>query len=111
MLILRKLGLQPGFQPGGSSPEGGSELAFFVYLLYSESLDRYYIGQTSDLTRRVIAHNAGYVKSTKSGCPWTVVGYETYKSRSEARWREQQLKLHSDRKFAFIKQLRAAKCL
>ena len=84
-------------------------MPFFVYLLYSESLDRYYIGQTSDLTKRLAAHNAGYVRSTKSGRPWMLVGYERYESRSEARWRERQLKLHSDRKLSFIKQLQATK--
>lgn len=91
-----------------SSPEEGLNLPFFVYLLYSENLDRYYIGQTSNLMKRLAAHNAGYVRSTKSGRPWTLVGHETYESRSEARWRERQLKHHSGQKLSFIEKLRAA---
>lgn len=97
--MLPRHGLRPG----------GPNLPFFVYLLYSASLDHYYIGQTSDLTKRLTAHNAGYVRSTKNGRPWTLVGYETYEGRSEARWRERQLKLHSDRKLSFIQKLLAPK--
>lgn len=71
-------------------------MPLFVYLLYSKSLDCCYIGQTSNLTKRLVAHSAGRVRSTSRGRPWALLGYETYESRSEARWRERQLKLHSD---------------
>ena len=80
-------------------------MRFFVYLLYSDGLRCHYIGQTSNVARRLVAHNAGLVRSTRRGCPWDLLGYETYESRSDARWRERQLKLHSDKKALFIKKL------
>ena len=43
---------------------------FFVYILYSESADRYYIGQTNNLVDRLKRHNMGQVLSTKSYVPW-----------------------------------------
>ena len=43
---------------------------FFVYILYSESADRYYIGQTNNLADRVKRHNLEQVVSTKSYVPW-----------------------------------------
>ncbi len=79
----------------------------FVYLLHSQSLGCYYIGQTSDLARRLKAHNAGLARTTKRGRPWSLLGYEIYANRSDARWQERQLKLHSDRKASFIKRLQA----
>ncbi|HDP66927.1 MAG TPA: GIY-YIG nuclease family protein, partial [Candidatus Marinimicrobia bacterium] len=30
-----------------------------VYILYSPSKDRYYVGQTNDLNRRLVEHNSG----------------------------------------------------
>ncbi|WP_373398424.1 GIY-YIG nuclease family protein [Algoriphagus halophilus] len=36
---------------------------FFVYILYSDSKDRYYIGQTENLEERLFQHNSGYFKN------------------------------------------------
>ncbi|MFW6249215.1 MAG: GIY-YIG nuclease family protein [Bacteroidota bacterium] len=33
-------------------------MAFIVYILYSKSKDKYYIGQTNDLERRFHEHNS-----------------------------------------------------
>jgi putative endonuclease len=35
-------------------------LTFFCYILYSKSLNRYYVGYTSDIDERIKLHNAGY---------------------------------------------------
>ena len=86
-------------------------MPFFVYLLYSDGLKRHYIGQTSDVAKRLATHNCGLVRSTRRGRPWYLLGYETYESRSDARWRERQLKLHSDKKVSFITRLRQKACL
>ena len=43
---------------------------FFVYILYSESADRLYIGQTNNLVDRLRRHNLGKVVSTKPYVPW-----------------------------------------
>ena len=45
----------------------------FVYILYSEKRSRYYVGQTTDIEKRLKRHNLGVVPSTKSGTPWKLV--------------------------------------
>lgn len=64
----------------------------FIYILYSESRDRYYIGSCADVEQRLIRHNAGATLSTKSGRPWKVVYTETYQTKTEALKREINLK-------------------
>jgi putative endonuclease len=65
---------------------------FSTYILWSESLQRFYIGQTDDLDARLAYHNAGHVKSTRAGRPWQRVYHETFDTRSEAVRRERQIK-------------------
>ena len=67
-------------------------MPFYVYILHSEEMDRYYIGQTANLEKRVVRHNKGYVKSTRGYRPWQMVYYENYESRSESMVRERYLK-------------------
>jgi len=65
---------------------------YYVYILWSESRSRYYIGSTPDLERRLLDHNAGNTPSTKGGIPWIRVHQETFTSKSEALKREKQIK-------------------
>jgi len=72
---------------------------FFVYVLHSVTFDRYYVGMTSNLEKRLNKHNSGHVKSTKAYVPWIVVFKETYNSREEARKRELYLKSAAGRRW------------
>ena len=74
---------------------------FFVYVLESQKLGRYYIGQTSDLDLRLLRHNAGRNKSTKSGIPWKIKCWKEVDTRSEAMRIEQHLK-HLKKRSAII---------
>jgi len=65
---------------------------YYVYILYSVTHDRYYIGQTNHINNRITRHNNGYVKYTKSFRPWKLVHLETYPDRVSAMSRESQLK-------------------
>jgi putative endonuclease len=65
---------------------------FYVYILKSKKSDRFYIGQTNDIQKRLVRHNAGRVPSTKHGVPWCVILYESYDLRSEAMIREKEIK-------------------
>ena len=65
---------------------------FYMYILHSETLDRYYIGSSADYEKRLIRHNAGATPSTKPGRPWKVVYTEEFSSRSEAIKRENYIK-------------------
>jgi hypothetical protein len=48
---------------------------YYVYLLYSEKIDKYYIGQTNSLKDRVNRHNENRCRSTKNKGPWILIGY------------------------------------
>ncbi|MBT8253741.1 MAG: GIY-YIG nuclease family protein [Flavobacteriaceae bacterium] len=64
----------------------------YIYILYSETHNRYYVGMTENIEQRLTYHNEGQVKSTKAYKPWRLVRFEKYKSKMEARVREKYLK-------------------
>jgi len=70
---------------------------FSVYILKSSVTDKYYIGQTSDIDRRLSYHNSGYSKSTKAGIPWKLVYSENFDTRQQAMNREAELKKYKSR--------------
>ena len=72
-------------------------MQYYVYVLYSEKLNRYYIGSTSDLEDRLKKHNGTHKGYTSSGQPWILVYNEGYESKSEAILRERQLKTWKNR--------------
>jgi putative endonuclease len=74
-------------------------MKFFVYILYSPTLDRYYVGQTQDLEERLGRHNSGRNKSTKGGIPWTMVHFQEFSSRNEAMERERKVKNIGSRRY------------
>lgn len=76
---------------------------WYVYLLRSSCDGNYYIGQTESVEKRIQEHNNGEVKATRHRRPLELVGYERYASRRDARYREYQLKRHSDKKRSFIR--------
>jgi putative endonuclease len=72
-------------------------MPFFVYILRSESTDRFYIGQTQNLEERLSYHNANYSKALKNRGPWKLIYQEPFLTRSEAVRRERQLKSWKDK--------------
>lgn len=76
---------------------------FYAYILYSESIDRYYKGHTNNIIERLKRHNAGYVTYTSNGIPWELVLALPKKTRSEAKQLEIKLKnLNRKRLESFI---------
>ena len=71
----------------------------FVYVLFSEKLDKYYIGSTIDKERRLIEHNRGKEKFTSTGTPWQMIYTEEFPTLEEARLRELRLKKMKSRKY------------
>ncbi len=65
---------------------------YFMYILKSKIVDRFYIGQTSNLKKRIKRHNSGEMFSTKPYCPWKIIYFETFLTRSDAMKREHFLK-------------------
>jgi putative endonuclease len=57
---------------------------FYVYIIFSKSLQKYYVGSTSDLKKRIVRHNTKGTSFTSIGKPWDlIVSFECY-SRVEA---------------------------
>ncbi|WP_396199367.1 GIY-YIG nuclease family protein [Flavobacterium sp.] len=67
-------------------------MPFFVYILYSPTKDKFYIGFTSDLEERVIRHNQKSKGFTGNTDDWIIAHSETYNSKPEALAREKQIK-------------------
>ncbi len=65
---------------------------FFVYVLLSQKTNRRYTGMSNDPEKRLLQHNGGYTKSTKSYRPWVIVYTESFETLLEARNREKYLK-------------------
>ena len=71
-------------------------MAYWVYILQSESTSKHYIGQTCDLPRRLKEHNDStlgigrYTRKQKG--PWRLIHSEKFSSRGEAMMRERFLK-------------------
>jgi putative endonuclease len=63
---------------------------YYAYILISlvNVKRKYYYGSTENLEKRLELHNAGKVKSTKSGRPWKLHYIEEYSTRTEAASRE-----------------------
>ena len=77
---------------------------FFVYILYSEKYDRFYIGQTSDIQDRLRRHNAGYELATAPYKPWALKLFLQKSSRKESMELEKKIKNLSRKRITeFIK--------
>ena len=70
-----------------------------VYIIYSRSLKKYYVGQTSDLEDRLIRHNSGRSRYTKPGIPWELIWTRKCKSRAEAMKLERTIKKRGAQRF------------
>ena len=68
-------------------------------VLYSDKLNKRYIGSTRDVKNRLKEHNSGKSKFTKADVPWKLIYKESYQSNQEARRRELFLKSGVGRKF------------
>ncbi|MEX6689569.1 GIY-YIG nuclease family protein [Danxiaibacter flavus] len=71
----------------------------YTYILYSEKIDKYYIGACTDMQRRLYEHNIGHSKFTKTGMPWTIVYTEEFDTLLQAKQRELQIKKMKSRKY------------
>jgi len=65
---------------------------YYVYVLRSLKDYRFYVGFTSNLQTRILAHNTGKICSTKFRRPLELVYYEASKKQTDALRREKYLK-------------------
>jgi len=73
----------------------------FVYILKSiAALDQYYVGLTSDLRARLLAHNDGLSRHTAAHRPWRPLIVIEFDEEEPAVQFERYLKTGSGREFA-----------
>jgi len=72
---------------------------YVVYALYSRKLDRLYIGQTKDLTKRLDEHQRGLSFYTRRSDDWDLIHTEDLTTRTQAMRREKELKTSRGRQF------------
>ncbi len=71
---------------------------YFVYILYSKSANKTYVGYTNNLDRRLKEHNKGQNYFTKRNLPWEIKYTEEYNDVLSAKKREKYLKSASGRR-------------
>ncbi len=72
---------------------------FFAYILYSRSIDRYYIGHTSNLEIRLQNHLLGSTRFTSQTNDWELIYSEEFPTKGEAMKREAQIKKMKSRRY------------
>ena len=68
---------------------------YYTYILFNKETNRYYVGFTPDLRKRLSKHFAGKVLSTKSNQNYNLVSFVGFKNRSDALDFEKYLKTGS----------------
>ena len=72
---------------------------YYTYVIKSQSLDIFYIGQTNNLTDRVNRHNQNRNKYTKGKGPWELIFSKGFVTRAEAVRLEMKLKSFRNKAF------------
>jgi putative endonuclease len=65
---------------------------YFVYILYSSKLNRYYVGATSDLASRLESHLWNHKGFTAKAKDWELKYSEAFSEKTAAFSRERQIK-------------------
>ncbi|MFA6190067.1 MAG: GIY-YIG nuclease family protein [Candidatus Staskawiczbacteria bacterium] len=70
---------------------------YFLYILQSVKNNRYYIGSTNNLDRRLSEHNGGKTKSLENLRPLKIVFSKEFEKEIDARRIERRLKKFKNR--------------
>jgi len=73
--------------------------SFHTYILFSHPRNKFYIGSTNDIQRRLNEHNSRQNLSTKFGIPWDLVYSKEFNSKSEAIRLEIKIKKRGAKRF------------
>ena len=74
-------------------------MSHFVYILFSESSGRYYIGHTQNIENRLFEHNSGEGNFTSKYAPWILVWSKSMNSKGEAIRLENKIKKRGAKRF------------
>jgi len=70
-----------------------------VYIIYSNSLQKYYVGHSKDVEIRLSQHNSGKGNFTSKGIPWILINEITGLSKGEAVRLETKIKKRGIERF------------
>jgi len=73
-------------------------MTFYLYILYSKKLNKYYVGATQNIQKRLVSHLSNHRGFTVRAKDWVVVYQETFQSKEAAYAREKQIKSWKSRK-------------
>ncbi|PWH83467.1 excinuclease ABC subunit C [Algibacter marinivivus] len=73
-------------------------MSYYVYILYSSKLNKYYVGSSEDVNIRLDKHLQSHKGFTGKAKDWVLKYTETYDSKSESIRREFQIKKWKSRK-------------
>ena len=65
---------------------------FYTYIIFSEILNKYYIGSTTNIEERLVKHNHNHKGFTGNKSDWKIVYFEEYMIKTDALKRELQIK-------------------
>jgi len=74
-------------------------MEYFVYIIYSAKLNKYYVGHTGNIATRLLQHNTGESAFTSKADDWIVMYSEKFDSREAAHKRELEIKRKKSRKY------------
>ncbi|NUM72512.1 MAG: GIY-YIG nuclease family protein [Ignavibacteriaceae bacterium] len=72
---------------------------WFVYILYSKLIDKYYTGYTHDIAMRIERHNQGWGNFTSKANDWQLYYSEEFDTKGDAIKRENEIKRKKSRKY------------
>ena len=72
---------------------------FYTYIIFSKTLNKYYIGSCENIERRLDDHLNSRSTFTKKAKDWELKYFESFESRSEAYQRGMQIKKMKSRKY------------
>ncbi|MBM3160641.1 MAG: GIY-YIG nuclease family protein [Bacteroidetes bacterium] len=72
---------------------------YYVYVLFSETDDKHYVGYTHNLHLRFEQHNKGLVPSTTNRRPLKLIYFEASLNQQDSTRREKYFKTHYGRMF------------
>ena len=72
---------------------------WFTYIIYSKSLDKYYVGHSKDVKLRLERHNTGWSRFTSKATDWELKYTEIYNTKPESAKRETYIKKMKSRKY------------
>ncbi len=67
-------------------------MSFYFYIIFSNSLNKYYIGHSADLKERLRKHNYNHKGFTGKASDWQIVYSEKFPTKEQAYARERQVK-------------------